>query len=123
MHPRDMSRTGRGGEAAATAPASPIPEAATAEAAGISSTDTVDGLKCFLTLQALLQSSGIGRQATGFPAFRRGCNRYHAGLSEEQYERKRPRAASPGSIGSREAARPLLSGQRLREGAASRRGA
>ena len=91
VHPRDMSGTGRGEEAAATAPASPIPAAATAEAAGISSTDAVDGLKCFLTLQALLQRSGLGRQATGFPAFRGGCNRYHAGLSEEQYEKTAPR--------------------------------
>lgn len=35
-----------------------------------------------MTPKDLLQSSGLGRQATGFPAFRRGCSRHPAGCAK-----------------------------------------
>ena len=37
------------------------------------------------TVFVLLQSSGLGRKATGFTSFQRGSNRHHAGLDEKQY--------------------------------------
>lgn len=37
------------------------------------------------TVLVLLQSSGLGRKATGFTSFQRGSNWHHAGLDEKQY--------------------------------------